>query len=59
MFEIPGVIILIITSTRMHRSLVDFASGSSDVYEYDTLHFPPFFPLSEADVGLGQVRIPN
>jgi hypothetical protein len=50
MFEIPSVIILIITSTRMHRSLVDFASGSSDVYEYDTLHFnaslPPLFSPS-------------
>jgi hypothetical protein len=37
MFETPGLIIMTIAATRMHRSLIDFASGSSDMY--DSLHF--------------------
>ena len=52
MFEIPSLIIMTIAATRMHRSLVNFASDSS---EYDPL-FTPFFSfliLSAADVGLG------
>jgi hypothetical protein len=31
MFETPGLIIMTIAATRMHRSLIDFASGSSDM----------------------------
>jgi len=42
---------LIIAATRMHRSLVDFASGSSDVYD---AHFLSLFPFSAAD---GRFRV--
>jgi hypothetical protein len=42
--EIPSQITLIIAATRMHCSLVNFASGSSNVY--DTLQFLSFFPLN-------------
>ncbi|KAN0116417.1 hypothetical protein V8E52_006036 [Russula decolorans] len=31
LFEVPGQITIVIAATRMHRSLVNFASGSSDV----------------------------
>jgi hypothetical protein len=45
-----------IAATRMHRSLVDFASGSTEVY--DILHFLSFFfMLSVAYVVLGHMRI--
>jgi hypothetical protein len=37
-----------IAATRMHSSLVDFASGSTEVY--DILHFLSFFVLSVAYV---------
>jgi len=37
----PSLIVMIIAATRMHRSLVDFASGSTEMY--DTLHFLSFF----------------
>jgi hypothetical protein len=40
-FEDPSLIVMIIAATRMHRSLVDFASGSTEMY--DTLHFFSFF----------------
>jgi hypothetical protein len=40
MFETPGVIIMTIAATQMHRSLVNFACGSSDVY--DTLYLLSF-----------------
>jgi hypothetical protein len=30
---LPGLITMIIASTRMHRFLIDFASGSPDVYD--------------------------
>ncbi|KAI0281958.1 hypothetical protein BGY98DRAFT_931789 [Russula aff. rugulosa BPL654] len=39
MFEAPGVIIMTIAATRMHRSLVNFAS--SDVYDSSLLSFFP------------------
>jgi len=39
--ENPSLIVMIIAATRMHRSLVDFASGSTEMY--DTLHFLSFF----------------
>jgi hypothetical protein len=35
------VIVITIAATRMHRSLVEFASGSTEVYEI--LHFLFFF----------------
>ena len=35
-----------VAATRMHRSLIDFASGSTEVY--DILHFLSFFMLSAA-----------
>ena len=38
----PLLIIMTITATRMHRSLVDYASGLLDVY--DTLNFFTFYP---------------
>jgi hypothetical protein len=57
MFETPAVIIMTIAATRMHRSLVNFASVSSDVY--DALHFLSFYPLRAADVVLGHMIIPN
>jgi hypothetical protein len=33
MFQPPSVIIIAIAATRIHRSLVDFASGSADMYD--------------------------
>ncbi len=39
--ENPSLIVMIIAATRMHRSLVDFASGSTEMY--DALHFLSFF----------------
>lgn len=57
MFETPGVIVMTIAATQMHRSLVNFASGSPDVY--DTLHLLSIYPLSAADVVLGSMSIPN
>ena len=44
LFEGSSQIIIIIAATRMHRSLVNFASGSSDVY--DTLQFLSLFLLN-------------
>ncbi len=38
--ENPSLIVMIIAATRMHRSLVDFASGSTEMY--DALHFLSF-----------------
>jgi hypothetical protein len=40
----PGMITMVIATTRMHRSLVDFASGSPDLY--DTLNFISFLSCS-------------
>ena len=35
----PGMITMTIAATRMHRSLVDYASGFSDVYDtFNLLH---------------------
>ena len=42
LFESSSQIIIIIAATRMHRSLVNFASGFSEVY--DTFQFLSFFP---------------
>ena len=47
MFETPSQIIMLIAATRMHRSLVNFASGSSS-NKYVTLHFLRLFSLSVA-----------
>jgi hypothetical protein len=58
MFETPTLITMTIAATRMHRSLVDFASKTSDVYD-SPLHLSFFFLLSVADVVLGYMRIPN
>ena len=33
MVTAPGMITMTIAATRMHRSLVDYASGFPDVYE--------------------------
>ena len=41
MFEIPTLIVLAICATRMHRSLVDFASRSSQVYDFPRFLFSP------------------
>ena len=38
----PGLIVMTVAATRMHRSLVDYASGFPDVY--DNLNLP--YPLS-------------
>jgi hypothetical protein len=54
LFETPCKITMIIAATRMHRALVDFASGSSDMY--GTLYFLLFGRFSEADVVLGHMK---
>jgi hypothetical protein len=41
LFEVPSLVVMTIAATRMHRSLVDFASGSTEVY--DILHFLSYF----------------
>lgn len=45
MLLIPAVIVMTVTATRMHRSLVDYASGFPDVYDKSQ---PPlsFIPLN-------------
>jgi len=53
----PSQIMITIAATRMHHSMVSFASGSSTVY--DTLQFLSSFPLSAADVILGHMRAPE
>ena len=58
MFETPTLITITIAATRMHRSLIDFASKTSEVYD-SPLHFSFLFLLSVADVVLGYMRIPN
>jgi len=40
MFQIPALIIMSIAATRMHRSLVDYVSGPTRVY--DDSSFPLF-----------------
>jgi hypothetical protein len=40
----PGMIMMIIATTRMHRALIDYASGSPDVY--DALNFFSFLSCS-------------
>jgi hypothetical protein len=50
MVNAPAVIIMTISATRMHRSLVDFASRPLDVYE--TLYLFSCV-LSAANFGLG------
>ena len=40
MFQIPSLIIMSIAATRMHRSLVDYVSGLTSVYDGS---FFPFF----------------
>jgi len=40
MFQAPALITMAIAGTRMHRSLVDFSSGSSEVYETRDFTFP-------------------
>jgi hypothetical protein len=57
LFQIPILLVMIIAATRMHRTLVDFASaGFTEVY--DILHFPIY---SHAQCGLyivlGHLRI--
>ncbi len=56
----PGVITMTIASTRMHRSLVDYASGFPDVY--DTLNLLHFLFCSNAGniiSGLAQGKMLN
>jgi hypothetical protein len=36
MFQLPAVIIMSIAATRMHRSLTDFVSGTTDMYDIPT-----------------------
>ena len=50
MFDAPAVIIMTISATRMHRSLVDFASRPPDMYESLRLFS---CMLSAANIGLG------
>jgi len=57
LFEVPSQMVIIIAATRMHRSLLDFTSGPSDVYDH--LSFLSFFPLSAADDILGSMRLPK
>jgi hypothetical protein len=54
MFETPGIIIMTIAATRMHRSLVTFAS--SNVYDSS---LPSFFLLTTACIVLGCMRVPK
>ena len=42
MLQTPGLVMMIIAATRMHRALVDFASESSDMY--GTLCLLAFLP---------------
>jgi hypothetical protein len=44
MFQPPSWITMVIAATRMHRSLVDFTTGPSNVY--DTLFNLILFPLT-------------
>lgn len=59
------MIIMVIATTRMHRSLVKYAgTPSSSTTVYDTLlgesSLPfPFFLLSEADFILGRMSVPE
>jgi hypothetical protein len=57
MFEIPCLIPMIITATRMHRYLVDFASKPADLYVISSLFLSQ--PLSGTDVILGNIRTPK
>jgi hypothetical protein len=58
MFETPTLITMTIAATRMHRSLIDFASKTSEVYD-SPLRFSFLFLLSVADVVLGYMRFLN
>lgn len=55
MFVSPCVITMIISATRMHRCLIDFAFRSADMYE--TLLFISFCPLTAAHVISGHMEI--
>jgi hypothetical protein len=57
LFQGSSQIIMIIATTRMHRSLVNFAAGSSHVY--DTFQFLSLIPLSAAGLVLGYMGAPK
>jgi hypothetical protein len=49
LFQMPAVIMMVISATRIHRSLVDFAGGATNVYDLIT---PYLFSLTAVDIGL-------
>jgi hypothetical protein len=49
LFQMPSVIMMVISATRIHRSLVDFASGSTDVYDLIT---PCLFSHTAVDIAI-------
>jgi hypothetical protein len=47
MFQLPSVITMSIAATRMHRSLTDFASSTTDVYDILLILASPGFTADE------------
>jgi len=50
----PGLITMTITATRMHRSLIDYASGFPDVY--DTLNLLYLLSYSKGAISFQRLR---
>jgi hypothetical protein len=49
LFQMPAVIMMVISATRIHRSLVDFASGPIGVYDVIT---PFILLLTAVDIAI-------
>jgi len=54
MFQLPSVITMSIAATRMHRSLTDFVSNTTEMYVILLILLSPVFTVDEKSSNLSQ-----